>query len=97
MYKRLTEEETKELELIIQRVKELFPSARPRLIEILFHCIGLHAMKNNDYNGNMDLYRATGVRGRFCDIWRKVIRMFNAIMLNTEMVVNENLIETSND
>lgn len=78
-------------------LKKNFPTARPRLIEILIDTIDLHARKNNDYNGNMELYRATGVKGRFCDIWRKVIRMFNAIMLDTKMVVNENLLETCDD
>lgn len=85
------------VEEAIETLKKQFPTARPRLIEVLVECIELHARKNNDYNGDMDLYRATGVVGRFCDIWRKVIRLFNAIIQKTEMVVSENTIETSND
>lgn len=96
-YKKLEQSDIEFLESVKGKLKEIYPTARPRLIEILFEVLELHARKNNDYNGNMDLYRATGVIGRFCDIWRKVIRMFNAIVLNTNMVVDENLIETGKD
>lgn len=85
------------LEKVKKELIEAFPTARPRLIQIFIDTIDLHARKNNDYNGNMDLYRATGVVGRFCDIWRKVIRMFNAIILETKLVVDENLKETGKD
>lgn len=97
MYRKLGEQQIAAIEQMKKNLTELYPTARPELINILFECIDLHARKNNDYNGDMDLYRATGIVGRFCDIWRKVIRMFNAIVLKTNMVVDENLIETGKD
>lgn len=85
------------LKTIEEELIKLYPHARPRLIQIFLECIELHAKKTHDYNGKMDLYRATGVKGRFCDIWRKVIRLFNAIMNENKMMVDESLKDTAND
>jgi hypothetical protein len=76
---------------------ELFPHARPSVVTTLLKCLELHNAKNNDYNGGMELYRLTGVYGRFCEVWRKVIRLFNAIVNKHEMVVTESLVDTIRD
>lgn len=58
----------------------------------------LHDKKNNDYNGSMPLYAATGIKGRFADIWRKTIRLFSLVWEgNTRQVANETIRDTAID
>jgi len=81
-------------------ILELYPTARPKFIEIVLDAIEIHAKKNNDYNGggSVDIfYNMFGLNGRFYDIWRKVQRLHSIIISKTKVMVKESAIDTAKD
>mgnify|MGYP001564358743 CR=1 FL=1 len=70
----------------------------PGFDKILEEVLTLHDQKTNDYNGVMALYKATGLKGRIADIWRKAIRILTLGFHDTPQKVKyESLRDTALD
>lgn len=76
-----------------------YPKARPGFIEVVVDAIELHAKKNHDYNGDKEENKldVLGVTGKFCDIWRKVSRLYHVIMEKSIPMVDESVEDTAID
>ena len=66
--------------------------------EILKEAQALHSRKNNDYGGSQGLYKMIGVKGRYADCWRKIIRMHSLVWEgNKQLVPDEPIRDTAID
>lgn len=85
--------------LLVAELKQRFPSARPRLIELAVEAISLHADKNNDYHGGGSggEFASLGLVGRLHDLTRKIGRLHNFIVRGGRQMTKENLRDTSLD
>jgi len=93
----------------VEKLKKLFPTARPGMIEVFMEALELHARKNSDYNNGIidgsNSYSDNRIIinndfelvAKFCDIRRKYARLQNAIVNKREMKVDEKLEDTAID
>ena len=78
-------------------IEERFRGARPRVVELAFEALELHAKKNNDYTGNGPEYLSMGLHGRLCDVLRKVNRLHTFVVKGVRNMVPETLKDTAID
>ena len=60
--------------------------------EVMVEAIKLHDKKNNDYNGAVQLYKLIGLKGRYSDVFRKVIRLHSLVWEGNERKVKDETI-----
>lgn len=82
---------------IVQKLSEIYPTARPGFINVLIDALELHARKNNDYNGTkIDKIPFTTFEtmAKMADVRRKYSRLYHLLAENVEPKVDENLEDT---
>jgi|TARA_R100000501_G_C2627592_1_gene121542 hypothetical protein len=80
-------------------LQDKFPTASKGFIDVLVDALDIHAKKRNDYTGTdfVQKFSKFETLSKFYDIRRKYDRLYNIMVKDTEIQVDEKLKDTALD